>query len=338
MDQSYLIFGHRGARYGLDVRAVSELVWLPELSPIEELPPYIIGAFNLRGRVVPVMDLGLRFGHARQPFAGSDHVIVLDAGESRVGVIAEELHDVSAIAQAAIDDARSYEGAGGHAQFVRGEARLDEGLVMLLDIAALLRGAPPGNALSARPPAAPAEEQSPRFGKLSAEDAEVFRTRARALAQAEETEEGHGVEAFAVIRLGGELFGLELDRVREFSHLRSVVPVPCCPPWILGNMNLRGDILTLLDIRPALDMPTGGTIGEVVVVRAGEALFGIPAAEIVDVVHLAPSDVAPVPVAANRADRAYCRGVATAGGRALAILDLQKILAARELQAAEEAQ
>ena len=35
MDQTYLIFGHRGARYGLDVRAVREIVWLPELSPIE---------------------------------------------------------------------------------------------------------------------------------------------------------------------------------------------------------------------------------------------------------------------------------------------------------------
>src|SRR5665647_2867557 len=76
MDQTYLIFGHRGARYGLDVRAVRELVWLPELSPIEELPPYIAGVFNLRGQVVPVMDLGLRFGHARKPFLTSDRIIV----------------------------------------------------------------------------------------------------------------------------------------------------------------------------------------------------------------------------------------------------------------------
>src|SRR5665811_2304944 len=68
MDQTYLIFGHRGARYGLNVRAVREIVWLPELSPIEELPPYIAGVFNLRGRIVPVMDLGLRFGHPREPY------------------------------------------------------------------------------------------------------------------------------------------------------------------------------------------------------------------------------------------------------------------------------
>ena len=148
MDQTYLIFGHRGARYGLDVRAVREIVWLPELAPIEELPPYITGVFNLRGRVVPVMDLGLRFGHARAPYLTSDRIIVIDSGEARVGVVANELHDVSAIPQAAIEDVRSYQGAGGHAQFVCGEAKLDEGLAMLLDVDALLRSAPPEAALA----------------------------------------------------------------------------------------------------------------------------------------------------------------------------------------------
>src|SRR5450759_2190437 len=118
MDQTYLTFGHRGARYGFDVRAVREIVWLPALSPIEELPPYIAGVFNLRGRVVPAMDLGLRFGHTREPYVPGDRVIVIDGDAGRVGIIANELHDVLALAQAAIEDVRSYQGAGGEAQFV----------------------------------------------------------------------------------------------------------------------------------------------------------------------------------------------------------------------------
>ncbi|MDP1909055.1 MAG: chemotaxis protein CheW, partial [Hyphomicrobium sp.] len=183
MDQTYLIFGHRGARYGLDVRAVREIVWLPELSPIEEFPPYIAGVVNLRGRVLPVMDLGLRFGHVHEPYVPSDRIIVIDSNEVRVGVVANELHDVSAIPQAAIEAVRSYQGAGGHAQFVCGEAKLDDGLAMLLDADALLRSAPSEERLSVPAPAGSAEEPSPLFGKQSPEEKELFRSRARSLAE-----------------------------------------------------------------------------------------------------------------------------------------------------------
>src|SRR3974390_3497291 len=97
MDQSYLIFGHRGVRYGLNARAVRQIAWLPEISPIEELPPYISGIFNLRGRVVPVMDLSLRFGHPREDYRLDDQIIVIDNDGARVCIVANELHDVLAI-------------------------------------------------------------------------------------------------------------------------------------------------------------------------------------------------------------------------------------------------
>jgi len=335
MDQTTLIFGHRGARYGLDVRAVREIVWLPEIAPVEEQPPYIAGIFNLRGRIVPVMDLGLRFGHARSRWIRSDRVIVIDSDGARAGVVASELHDVLAIAPAAIENVRAHQGAADHARFVYAEAKLDDGLVMLLDVDALLRSMPAEEQLSVQAPPGTAEPQSPWFGMLTPEEAELFRSRARSLAQVQASEDRCGLEAYAVIRLDGELFGVGLDLVREFSHLRGITPVPCCPPHILGNMNLRGDILTLVDIRPALEMTVAGTMSEVVVVRIGDLTFGLPATQIVGVVQLAASDIAAVPVASDRAGKAYCKGVAAAGGHAIGILDLEKILAAGELQVTE---
>jgi purine-binding chemotaxis protein CheW len=338
MDQTYLIFGHRGARYALPVSAVREIVWIPALSPIEELPPHIAGVFNLRGRVVPVMDLGLRFGHARQAYRTSDRVIVIEGRAGRVGLVANELHDVLAIAPEAIDDANNYQGAGGRAQFVLGEAKLDNGLAMLLDLAALLQSSPPDGSLAPDLPARSAQQPLPLFGELPAEDAQLLRSRAHALAAVATADARAGMQSYAVIRLDQEWFGLELDAVREFSHLRGLTPVPCCPPHIAGNMNLRGDILTLVDLRPALGMAAAGALHEVVVVRAGELSFGMPASEVVDVVQFAAADIAAVPVASDRAGKQYCKGVATVGGHAVGILDLEKILAARELQVAETVQ
>lgn len=336
--QTFLIFGHCGARYGLDVRAVREMVWLPELSPIQELPPYIAGVFNLRGRVVPVMDLGLRFGRPPQPYGLSDRVIVLEHGDTSVGLIAHELFDVLTIGQTEIADPRSYQGAGGLAQFVRGEAKLEEGLAMLLDVAALLRGALPEAALSPASPAGAAELLPPGFRELSPEQAAVLGARSRSLAQVPGAGERAGLEAFAVIRLDRELFGLGLDVVREFSHLRSVAPLPCCPPHIVGNMNLRGDILTLIDIRSALGVANSAVMNEVAVLNIGELRLGLQVTEIVDVVYLTPADIAAVPAASERAGKAYCKGVATHDGQAVAILDLEKMLAQRALQVAQEVQ
>lgn len=338
MAQTYLIFGHRGARYGLPVSAVREMVWLPELSPIEELPPYIVGVFNLRGRVVPVMDLGLRFNHPHQPYGLSDRVIVLDCGEASVGVVAHELLDVLAIAQAEIADPGSYQGAGGQAQFVRGEAKLGAGLTMLLDVAALLRGALPEAALVLPSPAGAVALLPPCFAELSPEQAAVLRARSLSLAQVTGERERAGLEAFAVIRLDRELFGLGLDVVREFSHLRSVSPLPCCPPHIVGNMNLRGDILTLIDIRPVLGMMSGAAMSEVAVLRLGELRLGLQVTEIVEVLYLTPADISAVPVASERAGQAFCKGVATHDGQAVAILDLEKMLAQRALQVSEKVQ
>ena len=78
----------------------------------------------------------------------------------------------------------------------------------------------------------------------------------------------------AIIQLGAECFGVGLDVVREFSHLRRVTAIPCCPSHIAGNMNLRGDILTLVDIRGLLNIPAEGNPSEVMVVEAGDLSIG----------------------------------------------------------------
>src|SRR5262249_43347456 len=76
--------------------------------------------------------------------------------------------------------------------------------------------------------------------------------RAAALAQPLEQDGFTGLTPVAVARLGAEFLGFELDWVLEFAAVRTVTPVPCCPPQIAGQVNLRGDIVTLVDLRPIL--------------------------------------------------------------------------------------
>ena len=336
MDKAYLVFTHRGARYALAARAVREIVWLPELSSIEELPAHIVGVFNLRGKSVPVMDLGLRFGHARQRYRLSDCVVVIETETARVGIVVNEIYDVATIPQAAIEGIEGYLSLGARAHFVCGEAKFGDSIVMLLDENALVQSAPSEDVLTIDETGQVPEAPVAAIAPASAEDAQVLRDRAHGLARETQAEERAGLAVYGVIGLGGELFGLSVDVVREFAHIRSVAPVPCCPPHIVGNMNLRGNILTLVDIRPAVGTPIQGPMGEVVVVRVGELLLGVQAAEIVDVVYLGQADIVSVPVASDGEGKAYCKGVATIGGRTISILDVETIFAGRELQVAEQ--
>src|SRR5205814_10252811 len=109
----------------------------------------------------------------------------------------------------------------------------------------------------------------------------VFQERARTLSQPMEAQDYAGLRPLAVTRLGPEVFGFPLDVVTEFAAVGSVTRVPCCPPHILGQMNLRGDILTLIDIRSALQVPNGASIAkETVVVQSGDMLVGINVDEV----------------------------------------------------------
>jgi purine-binding chemotaxis protein CheW len=138
----------------------------------------------------------------------------------------------------------------------------------------------------------------------------------------------------AVIGLNGEYFGIDLKIIREFSALRVLTPVPCCPQHIVGQLSLRGDILTLIDIRAALNMPLAGAgngsshvpTGKVVVVETDAFKVGVLVDDVFDVMNLHPSEIREVPSAVHSQTEEYLRGTAPCGEKMLSILDLPKIL------------
>ena len=85
--KSFLIFKLNQYRYGVETPAVQEIFLLPELTLVEAAPDDIVGVLNLRGNILPVMDLSLRFGHQSTRYQITDSVIVLEWQGLRVGII-----------------------------------------------------------------------------------------------------------------------------------------------------------------------------------------------------------------------------------------------------------
>lgn len=142
----------------------------------------------------------------------------------------------------------------------------------------------------------------------------------------------------AVIGLNGEYFGLDLATVQEFIDVSGITPIPCCPSHIRGNINLRGEILTLVDIRKALNIPLAdvGNISKAVIVKVDDLVAGLPVNEVFNVEYFRPSDVMPVPAAIPSENEAYLRGTVPFLGKILSILDLPQLLSEGGLEVNEE--
>ncbi|AYH42095.1 hypothetical protein CDA09_01635 [Azoarcus sp. DN11] len=327
MASLHLIFSHRGVRYALDAALVQEIVWLPGLSSVAEASTRVIGAFNLRGHVIPVIDLALCFGRGRSALQVGDAVVVLAVDGERFGILAGAVLDAVTIAADDVEDVRDHDHLlGNAAPLLSGVAMSGADLAMVLDARALLADAATAAALE--PPSAGAAPD----GMACADPAAgIFRTRADRMARPPDAPDAAGSAPFVLVGLDGGLFGIPAGVVREIVHLRGVRPVPCCPAHILGSMNLRSEILTVVDLRPALGLPARQPLAAVVVVRVGALVVGLAVGEVHDVVA-AGAQAAP---AQGEYDLPFCRGPMRADERIFSMMDIEAMLASRVLHVAD---
>lgn len=93
----YLTFTLSKESYGIDIRYVTEIIGLQEITEIPELPEYVKGIINLRGKIIPVMDVRLRFRKEPRAYDDRTCVIVVDIKDISVGLIVDSVSEVITI-------------------------------------------------------------------------------------------------------------------------------------------------------------------------------------------------------------------------------------------------
>lgn len=155
---------------------------------------------------------------------------------------------------------------------------------------------------------------------------QVLRARARALAHEElgQSAPQGRIEVVEFV-LSGEQYGVENVLVREVYPLKDLTPLPCTPAFVLGIINLRGQILAVMDLRRFFELPIKGItdLNKVIVLQAGEVQVGILADAVVGMRSVAIDDLQP-PLPTMTGIRAeYLRGVTS---DRMAVLDGARIL------------
>lgn len=138
----YLTFRLGAEAYGVEILKVREIIGLLPITPTPRTPSYVRGVINLRGKVMPVLDLAERLGLARSELRGESCIVVVEV-DAPAGLVVDAVLDVLTISDDLIEPAPSI-GARGAESFVRGIAKCGGELLFLLDVERVLRDAETG--------------------------------------------------------------------------------------------------------------------------------------------------------------------------------------------------
>jgi len=140
-EHQYLTFILSGEEYGVDILTVQELRGWESTTPIPNTPSFVLGVINLRGVIVPIVDLRDRFGLDRIEYGPTTVVIIVkvDAGgkERVLGIVVDAVSEVYDINKSDVQPPPDMEGSIS-IDFVTGLATMDEKMVILLDITKLV--------------------------------------------------------------------------------------------------------------------------------------------------------------------------------------------------------
>ena len=133
----YLIFSIGEESYGIEIQYVTEIIGIQAITEVPELPYYVKGIINLRGKIIPVMDVRLRFKKSEIEYTDRTCIIVVDIKEMSVGLIVDSVSEVVTINESDISELPQM-GAGSQNRYVKNIGKIGSEVRLLLDCEKLL--------------------------------------------------------------------------------------------------------------------------------------------------------------------------------------------------------
>jgi purine-binding chemotaxis protein CheW len=137
IENEYITFRLGEEFYAVEIIKIKEIRSLMEITPVPKMPPYIKGVINLRGDIVPVIDLAVKLNFTGIVYGEFSVIIVIEIENRSIGILAEEVLDVMGIPKEKISE-RVDVGSHMQSEFIKGIANIDELPMMIIDIKKLI--------------------------------------------------------------------------------------------------------------------------------------------------------------------------------------------------------
>ena len=143
---------------------------------------------------------------------------------------------------------------------------------------------------------------------------------------------GDPVIQLVTFRLKDETYGINVMQVQEVLRVSEIAPVPGAPGYVLGIINLRGNVVTVIDTRTRFGLPTTDLddTSRIVIIESDEQVVGILVDSVAEVVELRQSEIDSAPNVGNDDSSRYIQGVYSRDEDLLIVVDLNKLLTDEE--------
>jgi purine-binding chemotaxis protein CheW len=232
-DESQLVtFLLKDEEFGFDIMTVQEIIRLPKMAKVPRTPAYVDGIANLRGVVLPVIDMRTRFGMERAEETDRTRVLVVDIDGVKTGLRVDRVKQVARVLRSQIE-APPASIRGTSSDYLEGIVKLDNGqrIVMALNAAHVCE-----------------------IGVTR--KAEAAKTGGADLGSREAADRSKGADAevqkMVTFRIAKEEFAFPMEHVREILRVQTPNQVPDVPDYVLGVLTVRGQILPVIDLRRLL--------------------------------------------------------------------------------------
>ena len=302
--------------FAVHVRSVREIIRGAEITPIPQVPAYVLGVMSLRQHLLPVVDMAKRFfvqgrkasvGSQGEPVSQENQrIIVLDLDGFQTGVRVDSVSQVLQVERSSIDEPPTIFKAKG-VDCLLGVGKLNKGkrLLMLLDASKLV----------------PADDR-----KRLAHKAEDHAVNGTAQQNGKIDDELKSV----CFRIGHEEYALDIMRVQEIIRLREITRVPQSPDYVEGIINLRGVLVPVVDMRSrfGLERKERAEENRIVITTIRGKITGLIVDSVSEVIRLPRSDIEAAPSTAGGVEDRFIEGIGKLNGgkRVLILIRLEALL------------
>jgi purine-binding chemotaxis protein CheW len=136
-EKQMVLFELGSETYGLDIATVHEIISMQPITKVPKAPAYVEGVINLRGKVIPVIDIGKKFGFEKAERGKNDRIVVVYLQDTTLGIIVDAVTEVIRIPNDSIEPVSDIVTTG-NSEYLQGIAKLADKMVILLALEKLL--------------------------------------------------------------------------------------------------------------------------------------------------------------------------------------------------------
>lgn len=294
--------------FGLEIDKVKEIIRFPEIVKVPNVPDYVKGIISLRDKLMPIIDLRTKLDAGTGEITDSTRVVVADIDGALVGLTVDRVYEVIRVPVDTIFPPPQVVNSG-NGERITGIARLENGkrIIMLMDLQDMV-----------------SQQTMDELNKHQCQETTADRS-----FYMEEVDE----EQMVVFRLAGEQFGVSIAQVQEINRLSKITKVPRAPRYVEGVVNLRGDVIPVIDLRKrfGLEGKEYNQFTRIIVSDINKKKVGVIVDEVLEVLRISRRNIESAPeIVQDKKNQIYLEGIANLKERMIMMLNIENILPAKE--------